>query len=96
MQQDEVLELSRHRLEAAILPGTHWPLELRAALRELLERIEQAGCRVDIQSLGLFLGDFVPSLPLERAEEWQTLALQRWLTRTKPELVERLADYFIN
>lgn len=96
MWQDEVFELNRHRLETDILADPFWQPELRAVLRELLVCIEQAGCKVNIHSLGLFLGDFVPSLPLERAEEWQVLALHRWLTQTKPELVERLADYFIN
>jgi len=96
MLLDDVLEHRRSGLEVAIFPGPDWRPELQMVLRELLSLIEQAGCQVDIHSLGRFLGDFVPRLPLERAEEWQALALQRWLTQTKPELVERLANYFID
>ncbi|MDO9617454.1 MAG: hypothetical protein Q7J43_07195 [Pseudomonas sp.] len=96
MWQDDVFELNRHRLETEILEDAFWQPELRAVLHELLVCVEQAGYKVNIHSLGLFLGDFVPSLPLERAEEWQVLALQRWLTQTKPELVERLAEYLIS
>lgn len=87
MELHEAVEFDRHCLEADILPGDHSP-QLRTALRELLERIEQGGHGMDIHSVGRILADFVPSLPPERA-------LQHWLLRTKPELIERLADYFI-
>lgn len=95
MALHEAVEFDRHCLEADILPGERHSPQLRAALHELLERIEQGGHGMDIHSVGRILADFVPSLPPERAEEWQERALQHWLLRTKPELIERLADYFI-
>ncbi|MGH6781935.1 MAG: hypothetical protein ACREB5_07520 [Sphingomonadaceae bacterium] len=87
--------LDRQGLEDEILPGEDWPPDLKAALRELLEQITQAGRAINIQNLGLFLGDFMPRHTLDRAEEWQARAVRRWFTQTKPVLVERLADFFI-
>lgn len=86
----------RTRLEDRILPGDRWPMAVRAALRELIVRIEAAGYEVDIRTLGLFLADFTPQLPPERAEEWTERARAHWLQVVKPALVERLADYFID
>lgn len=86
----------RTRLEDRRLPGDDWPAPVRAALRELIERITQAGHDVDLHTLGRFLADFTPQLPPERAEEWTERARARWLNETKPSLVELLADHFLN
>jgi hypothetical protein len=85
----------RHVLEAEILRAADAPRALRTALRELLTQIESSGQRVDIRSLARHLATFTPSLPVERAEEWQTHAQQQWLGQTKPALIECLADHFI-
>ncbi|WP_394562056.1 hypothetical protein [Aquipseudomonas alcaligenes] len=86
---------SRHALEQEILRGHPACTELRAALRELLARIERNGYAVTLDSLATHLAQFTPELPLERAEEWQARAQQRWLESTKPALIDCLADYFI-
>ncbi|WP_043309230.1 hypothetical protein [Pseudomonas sp. ML96] len=86
---------SRHALEQEILRGQPVCAELRAALRELLARIERNGYAVNLDSLATHLAQFTPELPLERAEEWQARAQQHWLENTKPALIDCLADYFI-
>ncbi|MDD0842883.1 hypothetical protein [Pseudomonas sp. Gutcm_11s] len=86
---------SRHTLEQEILRGQPACTELRTALRELLARIERNGHAVNLHSLATHLAQFTPELPLERAEEWQARAQQRWLESTKPALIDCLADYFI-
>ncbi len=88
--------VDRRALEDLIFPGEQWAPELKAALKELLEHISQAGHDINIQNLELCLGGFMPSHTLDRAEEWQDRAISRWFTQTKPVLVERLADFFIN
>ncbi|MGH8352332.1 MAG: hypothetical protein ACRERY_02195 [Pseudomonas sp.] len=85
--------VDRQGLEDQIFPGEQWAPELKAALRELLEQIGQAGRDINIHNLGLFLGDFMPRHTLDRAEEWQERAMRRWFTQTKPALVARLVDW---
>ncbi|MCY1532069.1 hypothetical protein D9M68_673150 [compost metagenome] len=89
------VDLDWKTLEEAIFSGGQWTPDLKVVLRESIERISQAGCEINLQNLGLFLGDFMPRHTLDRAEEWQERATRRWLTETKPVLVERLADCFL-
>lgn len=89
------LDRDRQALVELVFPGECWPPELKVALRDLLEQMARAGHKVTLQTLGLFLGDFMPRYTLDRAEEWQERATRRWVTETKPALVDRLADLFI-
>ncbi|PIA65892.1 hypothetical protein [Pseudomonas sediminis] len=88
-------QCQRHALEGEILHGVNASRALHTALRELLSAVEASGRPVDIHSLAERLATFTPSLPVERAEEWQIRAQQHWLGQTKPALIECLADYFI-
>jgi len=78
-----------------LLAGEKWPPECEVALRDLLEQMANAGHDVTLYNLGRFLGDFVPRYTLDRAEEWQEWATRRWVSQTKPALVDKLADVFI-
>jgi hypothetical protein len=85
----------RHPSVEKVLAGEQWPPELEVALRDLLEQMASAGHEVTLHNLGRFLGDFVPRYTLDRAEEWQEWATRRWVSQTKPALVDKLADVFI-
>lgn len=87
--------LHRHPTVEQVLADTRWPPEFEVALRDLLEQMANAGHDITLHNLGLFLGDFVPRYTLDRAEEWQEWATRRWVSQTKPALVDRLADVFI-
>ncbi|MGB4072208.1 hypothetical protein [Pseudomonas sp.] len=95
MCSGDAYDLEQQPLAEQVLPGQQGGPELKAALRELLAQMDRAGHDINIHTLGLFLGNFVPRQTLDRAEEWQERAARRWLNEIKPALVDRLAEHFI-
>ena len=85
----------RHPSVEKVLAGEQWPPEFEVALRDLLEQMANAGHEVTLHNLGRFLGDFVPRYTLDSAGGWQEWATRRWVSQTKPALVDKLADVFI-
>jgi hypothetical protein len=53
-----------------VLGGEQWPPEFEVAMRDLLEQMANTDHEVTLHNLGRFLGDFMPSYTLDRAEEW--------------------------